>query len=26
LGVELYQGYLIAKPGLNQLPHITWPD
>jgi len=26
LGVELYQGYLIAKPGFNQLPHITWPD
>jgi EAL domain-containing protein (putative c-di-GMP-specific phosphodiesterase class I) len=25
MGVELFQGYLLAKPGFQSLPDIHWP-
>ncbi len=26
LGVELFQGYLLARPGFACLPEVHWPD
>jgi len=26
LGVGLMQGYLLARPGIESLPAVTWPD
>lgn len=26
LGVELYQGFLFARPGFEMLPEVHWPD
>lgn len=26
MGVGLFQGYLFAKPGLEVLPDVTWPE
>jgi len=25
MGIHLFQGYLFARPGLEQLPEVTWP-
>ena len=25
MGVELFQGYLLAKPGFESLPEVNWP-
>lgn len=25
MGVELFQGYLLTKPGFQSLPDIHWP-
>lgn len=25
MGVELFQGYLLAKPGFQSLPEVNWP-
>ena len=26
MGVELFQGYLLAKPGFESLPEVNWPS
>lgn len=26
LGVQLFQGFLLAKPAFEALPEINWPD
>lgn len=26
MGVELFQGYLLAKPSFESLPEVNWPD